>query len=229
MVENLQKDITYIRIKEMIVKGEFAMGEKLSERTLELNLNAHKAPIRDALKRLQAEGLVVRKAKSGTYVFSLNKKELLNLLNFRYVMESEALRLSFVHNQKKLITKTESIIIKMKSALAQNLAEEYLKQDSIFHESLVSLCDNQYFITAFLRLAAIMDTTRNFLGNNLEHMQRSMQEHQHIAAAICEKNIDKAVNLLKEHILPEFGAYWKNFNKIEKHHACYYSQPQNPQ
>ena len=131
MVESLQKDITYIRIKEMIVKGEFAMGEKLSERTLELNLNAHKAPIRDALKRLQAEGLVVRKAKSGTYVFSLNKKELLNLLNFRYVMESEALRLSFVHNQKKLITKTESIIIKMKSALAQNLAEEYLKQDSI--------------------------------------------------------------------------------------------------
>ena len=75
MVESLQKDITYIRIKEMIVKGEFAMGEKLSERTLELNLNAHKAPIRDALKRLQAEGLVVRKAKSGTYVFSLNKKE----------------------------------------------------------------------------------------------------------------------------------------------------------
>ncbi len=182
-------------------------------------MNAHKAPIRDALKRLQAEGLVVRKAKSGTYVFSLNKKELQNLLNFRFVMESEALRISFTHNEKKIITRTETIIMKMKSALALNLADDYLKQDSIFHETLVSLCDNDYFITAFLRLAAIMDTARNFLGNNLEHMQRSMLEHQNIANAICEKNIEKAVTLLQGHILPDYGAYWKNFNKIEKHHA----------
>ena len=82
MEHDLQKDIIYTRIKEMIVNGTFAMGEKISERTLEQSLKANKAPIRDALKRLQAEGLVVRKPKSGTYVFSLSQKELLNLLNF---------------------------------------------------------------------------------------------------------------------------------------------------
>ena len=82
MEHDLQKDIIYTRIKEMIVNGTFAMGEKISERTLEQSLKGNKAPIRDALKRLQAEGLVVRKPKSGTYVFSLSQKELLNLLNF---------------------------------------------------------------------------------------------------------------------------------------------------
>ncbi len=216
MLSNLQKDITYERIKEMIVKGQFAMGEKLSEHTLEIALNAKKAPIRDALKRLQAENLVVRKAKSGTYVFSLNKKELQDLLNFRFVIESEGMMLSFANNQHKLITKTENIIMKMKSALSNNLGDLYLEQDSLFHETLVSLCDNNYFITSFERIAAIMDTARNFLGNNLEHRERSILEHQHIANAICDKNIDKAVELLREHILPEYGAYWKNFNKIEK-------------
>ena len=48
MEHDLQKDIIYTRIKEMIVNGTFAMGEKISERTLEQSLKANKAPIRDA-------------------------------------------------------------------------------------------------------------------------------------------------------------------------------------
>ena len=208
MDNNLQKDIIYQRIKEMIENGTFAMGAKISERTLELNLGANKAPIRDALKRLQAEGLVVRKAKSGTYVFSLTHKELLNLLNFRFVIESQGVILSFSINQNKLIEQIEKIILQMRLALALNQGDEYLKQDSLFHETLVSLCDNSYFITSFNRISAIMNTARNFLGNNLEHMQKSIIEHQEIANAIKEKDIGRVVELLREHILPEFGAYW---------------------
>ena len=67
-------------------------------------------------------------------------------------------------------------------------------------------------MSSFDRISAIMDTARNFLGNNLEHMQKSIIEHQNIAAAISERNIGRVVELLREHILPEFGAYWKNFN-----------------
>ena len=103
MEHNLQKDIVYEQIKEKIIQGSFAMGEKISERMLEQLITANKAPIRDALKRLQAEGLVVRKAKSGTYVFSLNSKELLDLLNFRFVIESQSVILSFAINQERLI------------------------------------------------------------------------------------------------------------------------------
>ena len=212
MDNNLQKDIIYQRIKEMIENGTFAMGAKISERTLELNLGANKAPIRDALKRLQAEGLVVRKAKSGTYVFSLTHKELLNLLNFRFVIESQGVILSFSINQNKLIEQIEKIILQMRLALALNQGDEYLKQDSLFHETLVSLCDNSYFITSFNRISAIMNTARNFLGNNLEHMQKSIIEHQEIAKKKKKKDIGRVVELLREHILPEFGAYWKNFS-----------------
>lgn len=132
MDNNLQKDIIYQRIKEMIENGTFAMGAKISERTLELNLGANKAPIRDALKRLQAEGLVVRKAKSGTYVFSLTHKELLNLLNFRFVIESQGVILSFSINQNKLIEQIEKIILQMRLALALNQGDEYLSRILFF-------------------------------------------------------------------------------------------------
>ena len=46
----LLKDLIYTKIKQMIIDGSFAMGEKISERSLEQSLDANKAPIRDALK-----------------------------------------------------------------------------------------------------------------------------------------------------------------------------------
>ncbi|MGN0894030.1 MAG: GntR family transcriptional regulator [Succinivibrio sp.] len=212
MTQDLKKDITYERIKKLIINGTYPMGKKISERTIEQELKANKAPIRDALKRLQAEGMVVRKAKSGTYVFSLSKKELLDLLKFRFVIESQSVIISFENNQETLVQEINRILMRMKLALALNHAQEYLAQDAAFHETLVNLCNNSYFITSFERISAIMDTARNSLGNNLEHMQKSIVDHQNIAKAIDEKNISKVVELLREHILPDFGAYWKNFN-----------------
>ncbi|MGN1281524.1 MAG: GntR family transcriptional regulator [Succinivibrio sp.] len=214
MTQDLKKDITYERIKKLIINGTYPMGKKISERTIEQELKANKAPIRDALKRLQAEGMVVRKAKSGTYVFSLTKKELLDLLKFRFVIESQSVIISFENNQETLIQEINRILMRMKLALALNHAGEYLAQDAAFHETLVTLCNNSYFITSFERISAIMDTARNALGNNLEHMQKSIVDHQNIARAIDEKNIAKVVELLREHILPDFGAYWKNFNLV---------------
>ena len=216
MEQNLQKDIVYEQIKEKIISGSFAMGEKISERMLEQLITANKAPIRDALKRLQAEGLVVRKAKSGTYVFSLNSKELLDLLNFRFVIESQSVILSFAINQDRLIEETEKVIVRMKFALSSNNGEDYLYQDSLFHKNLVDLCENSYFISSFERISAIMNTARNRLGNNMEHMQKSIIEHQNIATAIKDRNIGRVVTLLRAHILPDFGAYWKNFDHSVK-------------
>ena len=211
----LLKDLIYTKIKQMIIDGSFAMGEKISERSLEQSLDANKAPIRDALKRLQAEGLVVRKAKSGTYVFSLSAQELLDLLHFRFVIESQSTILSFTNNHEKLQDEIEKIILKMRLALTLNDGNEYLRLDSVFHEALVKQCNNNYFVQSFERIGAIMDTARNFLGNNLEHMQKSIIDHQNIATAIKDNNIVREVELLREHILPDFGAYWKNFDKIE--------------
>lgn len=62
----------------------------------------------------------------------------------------------------------------MRLALTLNQGEEYLAQDAIFHETLVNLCNNSYFMSSFDRISAIMDTARNFLGNNLEHMQNPL-------------------------------------------------------
>ena len=146
---DLKKDIVYRRIKQLIVSCYFPMGSKLSETIIEKKLHANKAPIRDALKRLQAEGLVKRRPKSGTYVFSLSNQDLIDLLNFRFVIESQATILSFDKQPQKLAQNLRTVIDKMKEDLETNNIRDYLDQDSNFHQTLVSLCDNHYFIESY--------------------------------------------------------------------------------
>ena len=57
-----------------------------------------------------------------------------------------------------------------------------------------------------------MDTARNFLGNNVNHLHRSVIQHEDILKAVENLDIGKVVELLREHILPDYGAYWKGSN-----------------
>ena len=100
MKQELLKDVIYRRIREMIIVGSLPMGMKLSETVLANKLNATKAPIRDALKRLQSEGLVQIKPKSGTFVFHVTTDEFNELLEFRYFIESEGLKLAWKNKPK---------------------------------------------------------------------------------------------------------------------------------
>ena len=210
------KDIVYKRIKESIIYGKFPMGSKLSEISLEQILEAKKAPIRDALKRLQAEGLVERKAKSGTYVFSMETKSLNDLLDFRFAIESRALFLSFEKSPEQLFLELAGILDRMQIAIDNENIKDYLSLDSVFHSTMVSLCENKYYIDSFNLISAIMDTVRNFLGSNESHLQRSMSQHSKMVAALKVKNINETIEILQSHILPQYGSYWmlSNLEKI---------------
>ena len=212
MEDKLLKDVVYRRIKDLIISGEFQMGSKISEGILEDTLHANKAPIRDALKRLETERLVVRRAKSGTYVFCICQKDMDKLLQFRYVIEVEALKLALKADKARLEQKLGAIYDKMTMAYKNKSTYEYLRLDSEFHQMVVTLCDNPYFVDSFHMISAIMDTVRNYLGASEMHLERSQIQHANIIAAIHNNAESELEDLLKKHILPDHGAYWSEQN-----------------
>lgn len=212
MKQDLLKDVIYRRIREMIIVGTLPMGMKLSETVLSNKLNATKAPIRDALKRLQSEGLVQIKPKSGTFVFHVTAGEFNELLEFRYFIESEGLKLAWKNNPKQLIQELCFILDKMDVCLSNASTLEYLTLDNQFHQTFISLCDNRYFKESYELISARMATARNHLGGNQEHLQRSFEQHKTIVKALQADNINGANYQLICHILPEHGAYWSTAN-----------------
>lgn len=208
MITDLKKDIVYRRIKNLIINGIYPMGSKISEGMLEHELLDHKAPIRDALKRLAAENLVVRRPKSGTYVFKLNPNELDELLHFRYVIESEATLLSLKAEPLLLAQECEVVLSRMHECLQNNQISEYLRLDSRLHEILVSHCNNRYFIESFTKISAIMDTVRNCLGSNTTHLERSIRQHDQIVKAVVNRDSKTFLEVYRCHLLAECGSYW---------------------
>ncbi|MBQ9273690.1 MAG: GntR family transcriptional regulator [Succinivibrio sp.] len=212
MDTDLQTNVVYQRIRGMIIDGSFPLGSKISESLLAATLQAGRAPVRDALKILQTEKLVERKRRSGTYVFSLQQEEFDELLKFRYVMETQALLLYSSRELATLAKSLDEIRQQMSTAFASADISGYLKLDSRFHATLVESCHNRYFVDSYRSIVPIMDTLRNYLGYNLQHLKRSLQQHEEIEQALEEKNPTLAADLLAKHILPEHGAYWKKSN-----------------
>lgn len=208
MAQHFLKDIVYRRLREMIINGTLSMGAKLSESVLAERLDVTKAPIRDALRQLQNEGLVQIKPQSGTFVFVLNDKEFNDLLEFRFHIESKALHLSFKNNNTLFIQDLCTTIDKMSKALSKNSIKEYLALDNDFHETFIRHCMNSYFSESYELISARMATIRNYLGGSDEHMLRSFRQHEAIVDSLKRNDVDSAVAELQSHILPDHDAYW---------------------
>ena len=209
---NLLKDIIYLRIHNMIISGILPMGQKISESVLMEKLNATKAPVRDAIKRLEAEKLVVIKPKSGTFVFNVTHQELEELLEFRFCLESNAIRLASEANCKCLIQELRLILDKMFISYEREQIDEYLKLDYDFHNVIIANSRNPYYIDAYSLVAARMAAIRVHLGANQEHTERSLKQHENIIKALENNDVESAINELLQHISPKHGAYWNITN-----------------
>lgn len=207
MPKNLLKDITYNQIKELIISGKLPMGTKCSETVLVEMLNAKKAPVRTALSMLNSEGLVQIKPKSGTYVFSVDDKELNELLSFRCSIEKSGILIAIKNNKDQLITVLKDIYNQMTVAIAENKIQNYLSLDNNFHDAIVGSSNNKYFIDAYKLVSSKMATIRNYLGTNKEHTNRSHLQHEIMIKLIENEDIELLLQIIEKHILPEAGSY----------------------
>lgn len=208
MAQDLLKDVVYRRIRDLIISGALPMGSKISETVLAERLSATKAPVRDALKRLQSEGLVQIKPQSGTFVFSLCNDGFYDLLVFRYHIESKAMELALQKNAKTLIQEMSYVLDKMTTALSNESIPEYLSLDNQYHQVMVSSCGNPYFQESYDLISSRMATARNHMGGNNEHMTRSFNQHIAIVDYLKNGKLEEAQDELKSHVLPQYGAYW---------------------
>lgn len=214
MEQILFKDVVYSRIREMIIAGTIPMGSKISESMLAEMLSANKAPVRDALKRLQAEKLVVRKPKSGTYVFSMNSRDLSDVVNFRYILESSALGFALHSRSEMLAARLEQVMDKMKQSIQLNNITDYMQQDSAFHLIIVEQGDNPFIMDSYTNIMAIVDTLRNYFGNTSEHLQNSLDQHRRLIDHVKARDAVAAKQLIWEHLLSPKSSFW-NSRRVE--------------
>lgn len=195
------------QIRDHIVKGDYQLGEAISETALAAELGISKTPVREAFLRLETEGLVDIQPQRGTFVFSMGAAEVGALSEFRDVIETAALSMAMRRDAAALGADLAKIVADMDHAVARLDPGSYRECDSRFHDCIIRHCANPYLADAYGPIAFRVQTLRNLLSRDLALNLRSLSEHTEISRTVARGDEGKSVALLRAHMAGTAAAY----------------------
>lgn len=196
-------------LRAAIVGGDLDLGSHLSEARIAKDLNVSRTPVREAINRLEMEGLLTIEPQRGTFVFSLEQDELAKLCDARVCLESAALSAAIDLRPDELAASLADCTDSMTRAREAGEDSAYLALDAEFHQAFFDAADNRFLTEAYQVIAPKMSALRNRLGRHPDHMAKSYAEHLAILAAVQKRDAGTALKILSMHIDRKEGSYWQ--------------------
>lgn len=187
-------------LRDEIMADRLPPGTELQEVALAERLRVSRGPVREALGRLSAEGLVSIRPRNGAVVRSLSKEEFIEAYQVREALETFALRLAVPRFTAADHQVLEEMIDRMISQVAAEDVAAFFETNAAFHEVLVEGSGNRKLSEIHRQLARQLRRYRRRSLALRGNMLRSITEHRELLAAIKAKDADHAVSLLSEHI-----------------------------
>lgn len=194
------------RLRQRIYSYELKPGEWIDEQALAESFGISRTPLREALKVLNSEGLVVLKPRRGCFVAELTEQDLDEIFPVMALLEGrcayDAVRKAKPQDLKRL----DDIHAKLEKYAAAGDIERYYEQNYIFHEAVQKLAGN-------LWLQKTVGDLRKFLkllrGRQLRlpgRLEASLKEHRMIMAAFHNQNPAAAEKIMHDHLLAQRAA-----------------------
>lgn len=187
-------------IRTAIIEGQLKFGDHLSEVRLSRTLGISKTPVREALLKMKAEGLIETHPKRGTYVFRVRPQDIDALCEVREVLELAAARLGLARSQKPLAARLGAIVADMRKALDADNFRAYQRLDADFHRVIVESAANPYLDEAYAQISAKIATLRTRVHTMPDVMARSLVTHGKIARLVHQADVDALTALLSSHV-----------------------------
>ena len=201
----------YSDIKRRIFSGEFAPGARLREVEVATLLSLGRTPVREALKRIQDEGLLRHEPGRGLVVAVMDQQEVGELYAMRESLESTAASMAALHANEAEILNMEAIL--------QEGGEDPVAQNLRFHEAIYSATHNRYL----MRLVRTMTDTTYLLGRSTldapQRVEAAKQEHMAIVDAIRRRDPQAAADAACHHIRQALMARLKMLRQHKNDHS----------
>lgn len=187
----------YLRLLDAIRRGELAPGARLRETELSLRLGISRTPVREALRRLEAEGLVTHAPRLGAVVRSLQYQEIMELYEMRAVLEGTAARMAARHASD--IETAELDALNSAMATADDPAE-VARANARFHAGILHAAKNRFLIRAMEALEKTLLILGPSTLADAERARAAAEEHRKILVAIRQNDGAKAEARMRAHI-----------------------------
>jgi DNA-binding GntR family transcriptional regulator len=197
----------------LILAGELAPGSRINEPDAAERLGGSRVPVREALRELEATGLVVSRKNVGVFVKEFSPKEVADLYELRAVLDGHAgLRAGGLAEapRRSLTRELQSATAAMRRAARRRDLATYYAENLRFHWAIVEAAGNDKLVQAYRGVVQQLHLWRLKNLSQPVGMAASIAEHEAIAKALREGDATAAGRLLAEHV----GAAWQ---RLEPH------------
>jgi DNA-binding GntR family transcriptional regulator len=191
----------YDAIKEAILNFRLKPGQSLVESDLANQLAISKTPVRDALMRLQKEGLVEKVPYTGTYVAEINRQILIDMFQVRAVLEGLAARLATAIWKDNETVKLQHIIDGHALSAMNNDISAASKYNAQFHDTIIQFSSNKWLAQILSNFDDHLKRYRILSNYQSDRLRKSVEEHQAVLNAIANNDPDSADSLMRSHLL----------------------------
>ena len=139
-------------LRELILQGEFEPGERLIEEQLSERFGVSRPPVREALRMLSQDGLIVARPRRGYTVVTLTKRDVEEIYSLRFSLERMAVELALPVTDPKALDPLEAAVERMRDPRVQQNRVAMVEANADFHRSLVALPHHGRLIEAYHRL-----------------------------------------------------------------------------
>ena len=203
-MNNIDKMVTtkleaiYNILKEDIITGNLKPGTRLIIRKIASEHGISEIPVREAIRLLEAQGLITMIPHTGAQVALLDKDTIKEIIEARSVLEGYAARFAIAIN-KQDIKKLETCINNMRKNAQAGEYVEFGKRNSEFHKIISNYIDNNRIKNMIAEMLNECERTRAVFGLSAERVQKSIKEHETILNLLLEGDPDKVEQFVRLH------------------------------
>ena len=194
------RDVVFYTLRQAILKGEMEPGERLMEIQLAKKLGVSRTPIREAIRKLELEGLVIMIPRKGAEVAGITEKALRDVLEVRRSLEELAIELAVSRMKDGDIQTLEAARIEFREALNSSDMIRIAQADEKFHDVIYAGTYNDKLVQILNNLRDQMYRYRLEYIKDTGKRQLILIEHENILNAVKTRNLELGKHAMREHI-----------------------------
>ena len=204
------REMVYEELKMQILKGSIIPGTRMMEVELAEEMGVSRTPIREAIRKLEKEGLVTIEPRRGAYASMISTEDMVEILEVRQDLEGLAAYFAADRMTKSQMEELKQVSNSYNEAVKEGNMEAMIKHDTRFHHIIVESCRNKILVQMIEQLQELVLRFRYIYYDNFRRAENMPEEHEAIVAAIAEGDADKAraaadihIERLKELVIKE--------------------------
>lgn len=188
--------LAYEQVKRYILEGKLGEGVCLTEEFVARQLGISKSPVREALNRLEAEGLIRIAARRGAFLNTFSVKEIRDVYDLREALEVHAVRTARI--LPRLLSDLNESVQRQRDYLDRHEKTRYIDEDIRFHELIAKATGNDRLVHVLAnlqnQLVMFRDRTYDITSSP------ALKAHLELCAALAGGDRERALELMREHI-----------------------------